>query len=131
MKRVLVCEDEAVIREFVIINLRRAGYEVVDADCGEAALEAYAAADGNFDIAVLDIMMPGMDGIEVCRRLRAQSGSLGIILLTAKAQEADREEGILSGANDYVTKPFSPSELVKRVNALSRRLAAAGSGAGK
>ena len=121
MKRVLVCEDEDVIRGFVIINLRRAGYDVTDVSCGEDALRAYDEADGNFDIAVLDIMMPGMDGIAVCRALREKSESLGIILLTAKAQAADREEGMKSGADDYVTKPFSPSELIKRVSDLCRR----------
>ncbi len=122
MKRVLICEDENIIREFVVINLRRAGYEVVDTDCGEAALAAYERENGNFDIAVLDIMMPGIDGLAVCRQLRAQSGTLGIILLTAKAQETDREEGLACGADDYITKPFSPSELVKRVDKLCRRL---------
>ena len=122
MKRVLICEDENIIREFVVINLKRAGYEVVDTDCGEAALAAYERENGNFDIAVLDIMMPGIDGLAVCRQLRAQSGALGIILLTAKAQETDREEGLACGADDYITKPFSPSELVKRVDKLCRRL---------
>lgn len=122
MKRILICEDENIIREFVVINLRRAGYEVVDTDCGEAALAAYEREDGRFDIAVLDIMMPGIDGISVCRQLRAKSGELGIILLTAKAQDTDREEGLASGADDYITKPFSPSELVKRVDKLYRRL---------
>ncbi|MBR5404996.1 MAG: response regulator [Oscillospiraceae bacterium] len=124
MKRVLVCEDEDVIRGFVIINLRRAGYDVTDVNCGEDALRAYDEAEGNFDIAVLDIMMPGLDGIEVCKALREKSESLGIILLTAKAQEADREEGLQSGADDYVTKPFSPSELIKRVSDLCRRKSA-------
>ena len=93
-------------------------------NCGEDALRAYDEAEGNFDIAVLDIMMPGLDGIEVCKALREKSESLGIILLTAKAQEADREEGLQSGADDYVTKPFSPSELIKRVSDLCRRKSA-------
>ncbi|MBR5371547.1 MAG: response regulator [Oscillospiraceae bacterium] len=118
MKRVLVCEDELVIREFVVINLKRAGYDVVDTDCGEAALRAYSEANGNFDIAVLDIMMPGIDGLEVCRQLRAQSAELGIILLTAKAQQEDRQNGMDSGADMYVTKPFSPSVLTTQVNKL-------------
>ena len=125
MKRVLVCEDEDVIRGFVIINLRRAGYEVTDVSCGEDALRAFDEAETPYDIAVLDIMMPGMDGIEVCKALRERSDSLGIILLTAKAQAADREEGLRRGADDYVTKPFSPSELIKRVSALHRRKSAA------
>ncbi len=118
MKRVLVCEDEEVIREFVVINLKRAGYEVIDVDCGEAALKAYEEANGDFDIAVLDIMMPGIDGLEVCKALRAQSQSLGIILLTAKAQKDDRQLGLDSGADVYVTKPFSPSVLTTQVNKL-------------
>jgi len=118
MKRVLVCEDETVIREFVVINLRRAGWDVVDTDCGEAALKAYADAAGNFDIAVLDIMMPGIDGLEVCRQLRGESPELGIILLTAKSQQEDKQLGLESGADVYITKPFSPSVLTTQVNKL-------------
>ena len=81
MKRILVVEDEDNIRAFVVLNLKRVGYEVVDVNCGEAALEAFAQNSGDFDIAILDIMMPGMDGFEVCRRLREQSSSIGIIML--------------------------------------------------
>ncbi|MBE6782438.1 MAG: response regulator transcription factor [Ruminococcaceae bacterium] len=122
MKKVLVAEDEASIREFIVINLQRSGYEVSQADNGRAALEAYEAADGDFDVVLLDIMMPEMDGLEVCKRLRSMSQTVGIIMLTAKTQEIDRVTGLLVGADDYVTKPFSPSELMARVDAIYRRV---------
>ncbi len=122
MKRVLVAEDETSIREFIVINLQRSGYEVSQADNGRAALEAYEAADGDFDVVLLDIMMPEMDGLEVCKRLRAMSQTVGIIMLTAKTQEIDRVKGLLVGADDYVSKPFSPSELMARVDAIYRRV---------
>ncbi len=122
MKKVLVAEDEASIREFIVINLQRSGYEVSQADNGRAALEAYEAADGDFDVVLLDIMMPEMDGLEVCKRLRSISQTVGIIMLTAKTQEIDRVTGLLVGADDYVSKPFSPSELMARVDAIYRRV---------
>ena len=125
MKRILVAEDDDAIREFVVINLQRAGYEVVEANCGEAALEKYEQENGNFDVAILDIMMPGIDGFAVCRELRQKSGNIGIIMLTARTQEMDKVSGLMLGADDYVTKPFSPSELVARVDALYRRVALA------
>ena len=125
MKRILVAEDEDAIREFVVINLQRAGYEVVEANCGEAALEKYEQENGNFDVAILDIMMPGIDGFAVCRELRQKSGNIGIIMLSARTQEMDKVSGLMLGADDYVTKPFSPSELVARVDALYRRVALA------
>lgn len=125
MKRILVAEDEAAIREFVVINLERAGYEVVEADCGEEALKKYDEFGGDFDVAILDIMMPGIDGFAVCRELRKKSNGLGIIMLTARTQEMDKVSGLMLGADDYVTKPFSPSELVARVDALYRRVALA------
>jgi two-component system response regulator RegX3 len=123
MKRVLVAEDEASIREFIVINLQRGGYEVVEASDGAQALNEFLACDGDFDVAVLDIMMPEMDGIELCKKLRSYSGNLGIIMLTAKTQEMDKITGLLVGADDYVTKPFSPSELMARVDAIYRRVA--------
>lgn len=122
MKRVLIAEDEASIREFIVINLQRSGYEVSQAENGRAALEAYEAADGDFDVVLLDIMMPEMDGLEVCKRLRSMSQTVGIIMLTAKTQEIDRVTGLLVGADDYVSKPFSPSELMARVDAIYRRV---------
>ena len=126
MKRILVAEDEQTIREFVVINLKRAGYECFEASNGEEALEIYERENGNFDVAVLDIMMPGAyDGLAVCRELRKKSGSIGIIMLTARTQEMDKVTGLMMGADDYVTKPFSPSELVARVDAIYRRVAIA------
>ncbi len=124
MKKILVVEDEAAIREFVVINLQRAGYDVTEADCGEKALQVYET-DPTFDIAVLDIMMPGIDGISVCKELRKQNNEIGIIMLTAKTQEMDKITGLMTGADDYVTKPFSPSELVARIDAVYRRVALA------
>lgn len=123
MKRVLIAEDEAAIREFIIINLRRAGYEIVEAEDGARALELYEAYDGDIDVAVLDVMMPNVDGLEVCRQLRTKSNNIGIIMLTAKTQEMDKITGLMTGADDYVTKPFSPTELVARVDAIYRRVA--------
>ena len=103
----------------MVINLKRAGYEAVEAANGEEALRLYEQAGGDFDVAILDIMMPGaLDGLAVCRELRQKSGSIGIILLTAKTQEMDKVTGLMMGADDYVTKPFSPSELVARVDAV-------------
>jgi len=126
MKRILVAEDEQAIREFVVINLKRAGYEVWEAENGDQALEVYRQNDGTFDVAVLDIMMPGdHDGLSVCKELRKSNGTIGIILLTARTQEMDKVSGLMMGADDYVTKPFSPSELVARVDAIYRRVALA------
>ena len=125
MKKILVCEDEAAIRDFVVINLTRAGYDVVEADCGEAALKKYEENDGDFDIAILDVMMPGINGFEVCKELRNRNGGIGIIMLSAKTQEMDKVTGLMLGADDYVAKPFSPSELLARVDSLYRRVALA------
>ena len=122
MKRILVVEDEEAIRSFEVINLQRNGYMVVDVPDGEKALAAYDQADGDFDVVLLDITLPGIDGFEVCKQLRARSATLGIIFLTAKTQEMDKVEGLMMGADDYVTKPFSPSELVARVDAVYRRV---------
>ena len=124
MKKILVAEDEQAIREFVVINLKRAGYDTLEAGSGDEALRIYERENGNIDVALLDIMMPGEhDGLAVCRRLREKSGSIGIILLTARTQEMDKVSGLMMGADDYVTKPFSPSELVARVDAVYRRVA--------
>ncbi len=122
MKRILVVEDEDVIRDFVVINLQRAGYDVVDVNNGESALEVFEAENGSFDVVLLDVMMPGIDGFTVCKRLRQKSTTVGIIMLTAKTQEMDKVGGLMIGADDYVTKPFSPSELVARVDAIARRV---------
>lgn len=122
MRRVLICEDEDAIRELIVINLKRAGYEAVGVGSGEEAFETFLREDGMFDVALLDVMLPGIDGFEVLRRLRAQSRNIGIIMLTAKTQEIDRINGLMTGADDYVTKPFSPSELTLRIDALCRRI---------
>lgn len=121
MKRILVVEDEVAIREFEVINLKRAGYETVEAGSGEEALAIYEE-QGNFDIALLDISMPGMDGLALCKELRRRSPALGIIMLTARAQEMDKISGLMLGADDYITKPFSPTELLARVDSLYRRV---------
>ena len=120
-KRILVCEDEDAIRDFVVIHLRRSGYDVYDVDSGEKAVAAWN--DGmRFDVALLDIMMPGMDGTQVCKYLRDRSSTIGIIMLSAKSQEMDKVNCLMMGADDYVTKPFSPSELIARVDAIYRRV---------
>ena len=121
MKKVLVLEDEANIRSFVVINLKRAGYEAIEAATGEEAL-AQLRRNPDIKVALLDIMLPDdMDGFEVCRRIRASDSKIGIIMLTARTQEMDKVTGLMTGADDYVTKPFSPAELTARVDALSRR----------
>ena len=125
MKKILVCEDESAIRDFVVINLQRAGYEVVEADCGETALKKYDECGGDFDVAILDVMMPGIDGFQVCKELRNRNGGIGIIMLSAKTQEMDKVTGLMLGADDYVAKPFSPSELLARVDSLYRRVSLA------
>ena len=124
MKKILVCEDEDVIRDFVVINLQRSGRyrECVDVSSGEDALRVFEEQNGDFDIALLDIMLPGIDGFTVCKKLRALSPELGIIMLTAKTQEMDKVGGLMMGADDYMTKPFSPSELVARIDAIYRRV---------
>ena len=120
MKKVLVLEDESSIRGFIVINLRRAGYEVVEAESGEEALERLRE-NPDVRVVLLDIMLPGIDGFEVCRRIRAGNTKIGIIMLTARSQEMDKVTGLMTGADDYVTKPFSPAELTARVDALFRR----------
>ncbi len=122
MKKVLVAEDEESIREFIVINLTRSGYDVMQAENGAAALDIFQKEGGDFDVAILDIMMPEMDGLTVCKELRQRSSDLGIIMLSARTQEMDKVTGLLVGADDYVTKPFSPSELMARVDAVYRRV---------
>lgn len=122
MNRILVVEDEDVIRDFEVINLKRSGYEVVDVPNGEEALAIFGRNPNYFDVALLDVMMPGIDGFEVCRRMREKNSSIGIIMLTARGQEMDKVNGLMIGADDYVTKPFSPAELVARVDAIHRRV---------
>ena len=123
MKKILVLEDEANIRSFVVINLRRSGYEPIEAETGAEALEKWRV-NPDICLALLDVMLPDIDGFEVCRRIRASGSKIGIIMLTAKSQEIDKVTGLMTGADDYVTKPFSPAELTARVDALIRRLGA-------
>jgi DNA-binding response OmpR family regulator len=118
----MICEDEDAIREFVVINLKRAGYDVTDVSNGEEALAVFAENEGKFDVILLDIMMPGIDGFTVCKRIREMNDTVGIIMLSAKSQEMDKVNGLMLGADDYITKPFSPSELTARVDAIHRRV---------
>ena len=122
MKRILIVEDEAAIREFEAINLKRVGYNVAEAGSGEEALDIYDNDVEGFDIALLDISMPGMDGFALCKELRKRSETLGIIMLTSRTQEMDKISGLMMGADDYITKPFSPTELLARVDSLYRRV---------
>ena len=123
MKKVMIMEDEINIRSFVVINLQRAGYDVVEAGTGDEALERLAQQP-DIGVAILDINVPGIDGFEVCRRIRATNKQMGVIMLTARTQEMDKVTGLMTGADDYVTKPFSPAELTARVDALFRRIGA-------
>ena len=120
-KKVLILEDEDNIRSFVVINLKRAGYETVEFAMGEEAVY-YVRTHNDVDVAILDVMLPDIDGFEVCRRIRGSGSRMGIIMLTALSQENDKINGFMTGADDYVGKPFSVVELVARVDALYRRL---------
>lgn len=121
MKKVLILEDETSIRSFVVINLKRSGYEPIEAGTGEEAFEQLRLHP-DIKVAILDIMLPDTDGFEVCRKIRASDSQIGIIMLTARTQEMDKVTGLMTGADDYVTKPFSPAELTARIDALYRRL---------
>jgi DNA-binding response OmpR family regulator len=121
-KRILVVDDENSIRDVLTRYLEREGYRVEVAADGPAALQATAQISP--DLIVLDLMLPGLDGLEVCHQLRAQS-AIPIIMLTARDEEADKVRGFTTGADDYITKPFSPAELVLRVKAVLRRVEAA------
>jgi len=121
MRKILVVEDEDAIREVVALNLRNAGYDVTEAASGEQALAVFSPAAG-FDVAVLDIMLPGMNGFSLCETIRRASSAIGIIMLSARTLETDKIRGLSIGADDYMTKPFSVSELLARVGALVRRV---------
>ena len=121
MRKILIVEDEDAIREVVALNLRLAGYEVTEAASAEQALAVFSPPAG-FDVAVLDIMLPGMNGFSLCETIRRDSASIGIIMLSAKTLETDKIKGLSIGADDYMTKPFSVSELLARVEALVRRV---------
>lgn len=121
MKNVLIAEDESSIRDFVVINLRRNGYEVIEATNGDEAIKKFDENSDKIDIVILDIMMPYVDGLEVCKYIREKSKRIGIIMLTARTQEMDKVTGLMVGADDYVTKPFSPKILVAKIKALLKR----------
>ena len=121
MVRVLVVEDEANIREMIALNLRLAGMEAVEAESAEAALPLLEKKPG-CDAAILDVMLPGMNGFSLCETIRRTDQKIGIIILSAKGQEQDKIRGLSIGADDYMTKPFSVSELLARVKALCRRV---------
>jgi len=116
---ILVAEDQADIRDLIALNLRHAGYDVTPVADGRAALDSQT--DRSSDLLILDLMMPGLDGLEVCKALRAKGCAMPILMLTAKSTELDRVLGLELGADDYLTKPFSMAELLARVKALLRR----------
>lgn len=120
MTKILMVEDEDSIRKFVRINLEQAGYEVLEAPTGEIGVKT--VSEELPDIVLLDVMLPGIDGFEVCRILRSEYENIGIIMLTAKNQDIDRINGLESGSDDYISKPFNPKELVLRVKSLERRM---------
>ena len=119
MRPILIAEDERPIADLIELTLTGAGYPCEQANDGEKAADLIAEHD--YELAVLDIMLPGIDGFEVCRRIRAMDSKIGIIMLTARTQEMDKVTGLMTGADDYVTKPFSPAELTARIDALYRR----------
>jgi len=119
--KILLLEDEESIRKFIVINLRREGYEVLEAGTVKEA-ESILDSGQELDIAILDVMLPDGSGMDVCHNLRRTNKNIGIIMLTAKAEEEDKVKGLESGADDYVTKPFSPAELMARVKTLLRRI---------
>lgn len=119
-KSILIIEDELSIRKFVKINLERDGFNVLEAESGEEGIEI--ARREKVDIVLLDIMLPGMDGFQVCKILREEYSNLGIIMLTAKSQDVDKIMGLEYGTDDYMTKPFNPTELILRVKSLVRRI---------
>lgn len=121
MARIVIADDDADIRELVVFKLRHDGHEVIPVGDGAAAVEACSSQDP--DLVILDVMMPGMSGLDAARAIRADGAlaSLPIIMLTARAQESDIEQGFEAGADDYVVKPFSPRELASRVGAVLAR----------
>lgn len=130
MSKVLILEDEESIRSFIVINLKRNGFDVLEAGNGNDALEIVNSVP-DIDIALLDVMVPGIDGFEVCRRIRETNERIGIIFLTAKVQEQDKVYALSVGADDHVSKPFSPTELIARIQSLLRRVNVHREGAAK
>lgn len=120
MKKILIVEDEESIRGFLKINLKRNGYEVIEVDNGEDGIKI--AINEKPAIVILDVMLPGMDGFNVCKRIREEEKNIGIIMLTAKSQDIDKITGLEYGADDYIVKPFNPMELLLRIKAILRRI---------
>ncbi len=120
-KRILLVEDEKHVAEGIIMNLEAEGFTMVWAADGNAALEHYR--NGRYDLIILDIMLPGVDGLEICRKIRAQLGTEPIMFLTARDSLDDRKDGLAIGADDYITKPFDIEELILRIKAIFRRQA--------
>lgn len=117
--KVLVVEDEASIRKFININLSKSGFKVFEAESGEKALEMAQTCEPS--VMVLDIMLPGMDGFEVCKRVRENMPQLIVVMLTARGEDMDKITGLEIGADDYMVKPFNPLELVARIKTILRR----------
>ena len=120
MKKILIVEDEESIRGFLKINLKRNGYEVIEVDTGEDGIKI--AINEKPAIVILDVMLPGIDGFNVCKRIREEEKNIGIIMLTAKSQDIDKITGLEYGADDYIVKPFNPMELLLRIKAILRRI---------
>ena len=126
MKKVLVAEDEESIREFIVINLTRSGYNVEQAENGAVALEKFSQDENGFDVAILDIMMPKMNGLQAATQIRRLTNA-PILMLSAKGEQSDRVIGLNMGADDYLVKPFFRDELLARVHSLLRRYLSLGS----
>ncbi|PFE99395.1 DNA-binding response regulator [Bacillus thuringiensis] len=120
MSKILVLEDELTIRSFIVLNLKRAGFYVIEATTGEEALQILS--EQTVDIVLLDVMLPGIDGLEVCKAIRKENKKMGIIMLTARVQDEDKVQGLGIGADDYIAKPFSPVVLTARIQSLLRRI---------
>ena len=120
MKKILIVEDEESIRGFLKINLKRNGYEVIEVDNGADGIKI--AINEKPAIVILDVMLPGIDGFNVCKRIREEEKNIGIIMLTAKSQDIDKITGLEYGADDYIVKPFNPMELLLRIKAILRRI---------
>ncbi|UCE24029.1 MAG: response regulator transcription factor [Candidatus Zixiibacteriota bacterium] len=126
MKKILLVEDDPHLADGLTINLEGEGYEVVQVDNGKHGLEEYHR--GNFDLLLLDIMLPGMDGLTLCKKIRAGGSTVPILFITARDQTEEKVEGLLAGGDDYITKPFNVSELLARIQGIFRRQAWLSSG---
>lgn len=119
-RKILIVEDDPDIAKLIVMHVREAGFEAVHADSGELGLEVFSQSEPDF--VVLDLMLPGIDGLEVCKRIRKQNEQVPVLMLTAKSTELDRVLGLELGADDYLTKPFSVVELMARIKAMFRRV---------